>query len=70
MSQGSSLSVLMLEVLCGLQCLSPDVFQQVHFRPAKLLPSFHQEKEEEEGVRLALRININAFEENLAQVSW
>lgn len=34
----ASLSCVVLEILCGFQKLSPDVFQQVKFQPAKLLP--------------------------------
>ncbi len=66
----TSLSTLTLEVLCGLQRLSPDMFQQVNFRPAKLLPSSLSSSAGADGdeTRLALQANISAYESSLGQV--
>ena len=68
--KGSVLSKMVLEVLCGLQRLSPDLFQQIHFSPAKLLPSTPSRLVSDEEVCLALQININAFQESFIQVQF
>ena len=80
-----SLCVLTLKALCGLQKLSPDIFQQINFRPAKLLPpplpsSSSSSSCEGEGgessdgvmvemLCLALQANVSAYEETLGRVS-
>ena len=70
LSSGCLLSVSTLKALCGIQRLSPDLFRQANFRPAKLLPSSPPARKEGEGeeVCLALQVNIAAYDGSLGQV--
>ena len=78
----ASLSCVVLEILCGFQKLSPDVFQQVRFQPAKLLPPVPlgtpggggkaeegpMDEARREELCVTLKININAYMESFCQV--